>query len=200
VHRFFTFPGSADRDCSALELVTKLSEPDFSRKAKAADIHGKVYDLLVDAGAGQRTDNVLDTILLTFCALLAREPAALVELAEVYPASSAYSIGSTSPSASIAVSRSVGKDKGKSPNTSPAPPRSLVDILFTLLRLHIPEHDQDDYLPSDPLVLSSDDNYIDAHFKRAGIGKKERGMVTDNLPPSRASAQWPSRSTPFTQH
>lgn len=144
-----------------------------------------MYDLLVDAGAGRGTDKVLDTILLTFLVLLAREPAALVELAETYPASYAYSAIPTRPNTPISISRSVSKEKRKSPSTAPdTASRSLVDILFTLLRIHTPNNDDDnpeDGPPSsDPLVLSSSDAYTDAHFKRVGIGKKEKGMVDTN--------------------
>ena len=37
---------------SALEIVTKLCDADFSRKAKAADFLGRTWDVLRDAGAG----------------------------------------------------------------------------------------------------------------------------------------------------
>lgn len=38
--------------CSALEMVTKVCDPDFARKAKAADFLGRAWDVLREAGAG----------------------------------------------------------------------------------------------------------------------------------------------------
>lgn len=44
--------------CSALEIVTSLCDPEFYRKAKAADFFGKTWDVFVEAGAGRGDDKV----------------------------------------------------------------------------------------------------------------------------------------------
>lgn len=66
--------------CSALEIVTKLCDLDFSRKAKAADFLEKAWEALREAGAGDG-DKVLDTILVFFASLAARDPRDLPDLA-----------------------------------------------------------------------------------------------------------------------
>ena len=38
--------------CSALEIVTKLCDVDFARRAKAADFLGRAWEVLREAGAG----------------------------------------------------------------------------------------------------------------------------------------------------
>jgi len=43
---------------SALEISTKLCDPEFTRKAKAADFFGKTWELLLLAGAGKGEDKV----------------------------------------------------------------------------------------------------------------------------------------------
>lgn len=63
---------------SALEIVTKLCSPNFSRKAKAADLHIRTWDVFVSAGATQ--DKILATIMAFFVALIARDPSSLLEL------------------------------------------------------------------------------------------------------------------------
>ncbi|KAI0937575.1 hypothetical protein AcV7_003573 [Taiwanofungus camphoratus] len=66
--------------CSALGMVTKVCDPDFARKAKAADFWGRAWDVLREAGAGAG-DKVLDTVLVFFAALVARDPRDLTDLA-----------------------------------------------------------------------------------------------------------------------
>ncbi|EAU90434.2 hypothetical protein CC1G_00818 [Coprinopsis cinerea okayama7 len=157
---------------SALELITKLfTSADFSRKAKAADIYGKVYGLFLNAGAGIGLDKLLDALLLTFLVLVSRDPSSLKELGELYP-----------PSSSPEAVRLDAKGKNRSSSTViSVSSRSLVDILFHLFQLHCPpEPDDEDGLgiPTDPLVLISDPTHSDAYFKRAGIGKKEKGQLS----------------------
>ncbi|CAL1709185.1 unnamed protein product [Somion occarium] len=65
---------------SALEIVTKLCDSEFARKAKAADFLSHAWEVLRGAGAGNG-DKVLDTILVFFAALAARDPRDLVDLA-----------------------------------------------------------------------------------------------------------------------
>ncbi|TCD68737.1 hypothetical protein EIP91_009883 [Steccherinum ochraceum] len=65
---------------SALEIVTKFCDDEFSRKAKAADFLPRTWEGLRGAGGG-KGDKVLDTILIFFVALVARDPRDLPELA-----------------------------------------------------------------------------------------------------------------------
>lgn len=76
--------------------MTKLCDEDFARRAKAGDFLGRAWDIMRAAGAGDgdkvRLDlrysvvqlltfpQVLDTILLLFAALVARDPIDLSEL------------------------------------------------------------------------------------------------------------------------
>ncbi len=45
-------------ESSALEIVTKLCDSDFTRKAKAADFIGQTWDTFVENGAGDGKDKV----------------------------------------------------------------------------------------------------------------------------------------------
>ena len=54
---------------SALELVTKLCDPDFARRARATDFRSRAWDALRVSGAGNG-DKVLDAILVLFAALV----------------------------------------------------------------------------------------------------------------------------------
>ncbi|KAI0088819.1 hypothetical protein BDY19DRAFT_890661 [Irpex rosettiformis] len=65
---------------SALEIVDKLCDPDFARKAKAADFLGRAWEGLRAAGAGDG-DKILDTILVFFAALISRDPIDAADLA-----------------------------------------------------------------------------------------------------------------------
>ncbi|EKM56922.1 uncharacterized protein PHACADRAFT_172620 [Phanerochaete carnosa HHB-10118-sp] len=73
---------TAVRRGSALEIVTKLCDNDFARRAKAADFLGKAWDILRSAGAGDgdKARMVLDSTLAFFAALAARDPVDLTEL------------------------------------------------------------------------------------------------------------------------
>ncbi|KAI0711190.1 hypothetical protein C8T65DRAFT_708168 [Cerioporus squamosus] len=68
------------RRSSALEIVTKLCDVDFARRAKAADFLGRAWEVLREAGAGDG-DKVLDSILAFYAALVARDPTDLLDLA-----------------------------------------------------------------------------------------------------------------------
>ncbi|RPD65599.1 hypothetical protein L226DRAFT_543211 [Lentinus tigrinus ALCF2SS1-7] len=68
------------RRSSALEIVTKLCDVDFARRAKAADFLGRAWEVLREAGAGAG-DKVLDSILSFYAALVARDPTDLLDLA-----------------------------------------------------------------------------------------------------------------------
>ncbi|KAI0076532.1 hypothetical protein K474DRAFT_1597837 [Panus rudis PR-1116 ss-1] len=72
--------GIGVRRTSAMEIVTKLCDDDFARKAKAADFLGRAWECLREAGAGDG-DKVLDTILAFYAALVSRDPRDLPELA-----------------------------------------------------------------------------------------------------------------------
>nr|VWO95991.1 Uncharacterized protein [Ganoderma boninense] len=67
------------RRASALEIVTKLCDVDFARKAKAADFLGRAWEVLREAGAGDG-DKVLDTSLAFYAALVARDSTVLSDL------------------------------------------------------------------------------------------------------------------------
>lgn len=64
---------------SAIDVVTKLSDPEFLRKAKITDSLGRTWDLLREAGGGSG-DAVMDMALATFIAFIAQDPRALSEL------------------------------------------------------------------------------------------------------------------------
>ncbi|PCH45061.1 hypothetical protein WOLCODRAFT_155076 [Wolfiporia cocos MD-104 SS10] len=65
---------------SALEIVTKLCDVEFARKAKAADFLGRIWDVLREAGAGNG-DKILDAILAFFAALVSRDTRDIADLA-----------------------------------------------------------------------------------------------------------------------
>jgi hypothetical protein len=67
--------------CSALELVTKLCNADFARRAKATDFRSRAWDALRASGAGDG-DKVLDAILVLFAALVAQSPHEMIELTQ----------------------------------------------------------------------------------------------------------------------
>ena len=67
--------------CSALELVTKLCDADFARRAKATDFRSRAWDALRASGAGDG-DKVLDAILVLFAALVAQSPHEMLELTQ----------------------------------------------------------------------------------------------------------------------
>lgn len=70
-----------DLKCSALELVTKLSDADFARRAKATDFHSRAWDALREAGAGDG-DKVLDAVLVLFAALVTQSSHGVTELTQ----------------------------------------------------------------------------------------------------------------------
>ncbi|OSD08095.1 hypothetical protein PYCCODRAFT_1358095 [Trametes coccinea BRFM310] len=65
---------------SALEIVTKLCDTEFARRAKTTDFLGRAWEVLREAGAGDG-DKVLDTILAFYAALVARDSTDLLDLA-----------------------------------------------------------------------------------------------------------------------
>jgi hypothetical protein len=64
-----------------LELVTKLCDTDFARRAKATDFRSRAWDALRASGAGDG-DKVLDAILVLFAALVAQSPHEMIELTQ----------------------------------------------------------------------------------------------------------------------
>ena len=46
---------------SALEITTKLCDPDFTRKAKAADFFSRTWDVFLDTRAGKGEDKVTES-------------------------------------------------------------------------------------------------------------------------------------------
>lgn len=96
-----------------------------------------------------RAAQILDTLFVTFVALISKDPSSLNELAQQAPESPGPK----------------GKGKGR------APSGSLVDVLFSLL-------DVTSSKDCDPLALVAlGSNYTDAELRVAGIGKKEKLTV-----------------------
>ncbi|KAF8271870.1 hypothetical protein EI94DRAFT_1719682 [Lactarius quietus] len=79
--------GISVRRGSALELVTKLCDPDFARRARATDFRSRAWDALRASGAGNG-DKVLDAILVLFAALVlqtSHEVTELIQKADFVP-------------------------------------------------------------------------------------------------------------------
>ncbi|KAJ3718633.1 hypothetical protein DFJ43DRAFT_1159423 [Lentinula guzmanii] len=70
------------RKASALEIISRLCEPDFIRQAKAADFLQSTWDAFIEAGGGTGEDKVLDTLLVVFAALVSRDVVSLTDLAQ----------------------------------------------------------------------------------------------------------------------
>ncbi|KAH9036544.1 hypothetical protein EDB84DRAFT_1560842 [Lactarius hengduanensis] len=66
---------------SALELVTKLCDPDFARRARVTDFRSRAWDALRASGAGNG-DKVLDAILVLFAALVLQTSHEVTELTQ----------------------------------------------------------------------------------------------------------------------
>ncbi|KAF8887325.1 hypothetical protein BD779DRAFT_1527473 [Infundibulicybe gibba] len=123
------------RRASALEIITKLCDLEFARKAKAADFLSKTWDVFGEAGAGRGEDKVLDTLLIFFTALVARDPTSLSELAQ-------RPLPPPPPPHKRKETQSL----------------SLVDVMFTLFKLATTNS-------SDPLMLiSPESNFGDAEL------------------------------------
>ncbi|KAG6901528.1 hypothetical protein C0995_010827 [Termitomyces sp. Mi166 len=147
------------RRASALEIVTKLCDLEFARKAKAADFLGRAWDVFEDAGAGKGEDKILDTLLAFFVALVAQDSSSLRDLAQ--------RPSSTAPLASASGSSEANSGSYLS--------MTIVDILFSLLGV-----------PSDPLALISSSSpeekgRNEVELKKLGVGKKDRGMISTPL-------------------
>ncbi|KAG8889481.1 hypothetical protein FRB98_004166 [Tulasnella sp. 332] len=67
------------RRLSAIDIVSKMTDPEFVRKARITDILSKVWDVLRDAGAGSG-DPILDIALISFVAFVAQDPRAINDL------------------------------------------------------------------------------------------------------------------------
>lgn len=144
---------------SALDIVTKLCDIEFARKAKVVDILGRTWDVFIDAGAGQNEDKVLplfqcchiilylfcaqilDLLLALLAALIARDGASLTELAQ----------------------RSSGCKDGSSKQHS-----SFVDTLFSILASSTSSPTSD--LPR--LIEAGD-----TELRKAGLSKKDHSQV-----------------------
>ncbi|KAI9511640.1 hypothetical protein F5148DRAFT_1317045 [Russula earlei] len=73
--------GIGVRRGSALEIVTKLCDADFARRAKATDFRSRAWDVLRASGAGEG-DKVLDAILVIFATLVAQSSNEVTELTQ----------------------------------------------------------------------------------------------------------------------
>ena len=66
-----------------MEIVEKLCDIEFAKRAQAADFLGRAWDMLRTAGAGDlKGDRVLNTILVFFSVLVAKDPIDLADLAQ----------------------------------------------------------------------------------------------------------------------
>ncbi|KDQ60305.1 hypothetical protein JAAARDRAFT_602540 [Jaapia argillacea MUCL 33604] len=73
--------GITVRRASALEIVNKLCDEDFARKAKASDFLDTAWTACCSAAADER-DKVLDAILAFFAALVARDSHSIGQFAD----------------------------------------------------------------------------------------------------------------------
>ncbi|KAF9239241.1 hypothetical protein BU15DRAFT_74666 [Melanogaster broomeanus] len=69
------------RRASALELVSKLCDPDFNRRAKASDFYVSIWDKFSASRAGA-SDKIFDATVTFFAALAARDPHTLMDVAQ----------------------------------------------------------------------------------------------------------------------
>lgn len=67
---------------SAIQVVSKMGDAEFLRRAAAADFVGKAWTLLRAAGAGTGTDRILDASLIAFVAIATRDQRQTTELAK----------------------------------------------------------------------------------------------------------------------
>ncbi|KAJ3853704.1 hypothetical protein EV368DRAFT_81330 [Lentinula lateritia] len=70
------------KKASALEIISRLCDPDFVRQAKAADFLQSTWDAFIEAGGGTGEDKVLDTLIVAFAALVSRDLLSLTDLAQ----------------------------------------------------------------------------------------------------------------------
>lgn len=68
------------RRASVLEIVTKLCDPEFNRRAKTSDFYARTWDVFLKA-RGDGPDKILDATLSFFVFLSTRDPQTLSELA-----------------------------------------------------------------------------------------------------------------------
>ncbi|KAG1803482.1 uncharacterized protein BJ212DRAFT_1395763 [Suillus subaureus] len=68
------------RRASVLEIVTKLCDPEFNRRAKTSDFYARTWDVFLKA-RGDGPDKILDATLSFFALLSTRDPQTLSELA-----------------------------------------------------------------------------------------------------------------------
>ncbi|KAF9220721.1 hypothetical protein BS17DRAFT_713477 [Gyrodon lividus] len=69
------------RRASALELVSKLCDPDFNRRAKASDFYLRTWDEFLMSRAGA-SDKIFDATITFFAALAARDSHTLMDVAQ----------------------------------------------------------------------------------------------------------------------
>ncbi|OAX40462.1 hypothetical protein K503DRAFT_864622 [Rhizopogon vinicolor AM-OR11-026] len=68
------------RRASVLEIVTKLCDPDFNRRAKTSDFYTRTWDVFVKA-RGEGSDKIIDATLSFFAFFSTRDSQTLSELA-----------------------------------------------------------------------------------------------------------------------
>ncbi|KIM29085.1 hypothetical protein M408DRAFT_127931 [Serendipita vermifera MAFF 305830] len=65
---------------SAIEIVSKMGNPEFARRAAAANFVTKAWSMLRGAGAGTGDDKILDAALIAFAALSMKDSRQAIEL------------------------------------------------------------------------------------------------------------------------
>ncbi|KAF8159400.1 hypothetical protein B0H34DRAFT_703300 [Crassisporium funariophilum] len=144
------------RRASALQITIKLCDPEFARKAKAVDFCSRTWDVFLEAGAGKGDDQILDTLIIFFAALVARDSSTLSDLANRT---------SSSPPPS-AIPNPKGKDQEIDQGQD-----SFVECLSRLLSTLPPD--------VDPLLLVAPDSDVEeSELKRLGISKKDMTIFT----------------------
>ncbi|KAG8783058.1 hypothetical protein FRC15_005865 [Serendipita sp. 397] len=68
-----TASNSSAKRASAIEIVSKMGDPDFQRRAAAADFTGRAWKIMRAAGAGSGDDRILDASLIAFVAIATKE-------------------------------------------------------------------------------------------------------------------------------
>ncbi|TFK39748.1 hypothetical protein BDQ12DRAFT_734486 [Crucibulum laeve] len=155
------------RRASALEITIKLCDPEFSRKAKAADFFGRTWDVFLEAGAGKGEDKILDILLALFAALVAKDSHSVTDLAHRSAQSSPPLSSATASSKPLSNSLSKPKSSSKESHQEDHP-GTVVDALFSLLA-------SEARTGADPLALVNPESTLsDTQLKKVGITKKDK--------------------------
>ncbi|KAF5362389.1 hypothetical protein D9756_002188 [Leucocoprinus leucothites] len=167
---------------SASEITTKLCDDEFARNAKAADFYHKTWDVFLKAGAGRGQDKILDILLIFLLALITRDTDTLLDLATQGPSVS------TTPDKSDSQLSALSKGKQKATHID-YPPDTLISILFFILKSSA---------DVDPLYMISRSSSTDLDFKRIGLSKKDKLMLSTIYTIISTKSKLFSSDTPIT--